>query len=103
METENKNSTYGVFCILEQIKKEDEKHKAMDVGFYKDVQEGTTKILTVVENEKVEEYDIEIVNNKIQSNPSTKGMVIKVTDEKLIQQTGGIIQGMSGRDRKSVV
>lgn len=94
--TVNKNSPYGVFGILEQLPKEDEMHKAMDVGFSKDVQEGPAKILTVVENEKVEEYDIEIVNNKIQSNPSTKGMVIKVTDEKLIQQTGGIIQGMSG-------
>ena len=31
-----------------------------------------------------------------QQEPATKGMVIEVTDEALLEQTGGIVQGMSG-------
>lgn len=60
------------------------------------VHEGKAKILTVVENEKIEEYDIEIIKIFKQSYPNGKGMIIKVTDDDLIKKTGGIIQGMSG-------
>ncbi|MBQ3938646.1 MAG: SpoIVB peptidase, partial [Clostridia bacterium] len=31
-----------------------------------------------------------------QSRPDQKGLVIEVTDERLIEKTGGIVQGMSG-------
>ncbi len=60
------------------------------------MKKGPAKILTVVEGEEVESFDIEIINTVPQKFPATKGMVIKVTDEKLIEKTGGIVQGMSG-------
>lgn len=41
-------------------------------------------------------YDIEIVRAFRQTEPDEKGMVIKITDTKLIELTGGIVQGMSG-------
>ena len=41
-----------------------------------------------------EEFEIEIVKINIQPEPDIKGMVIKVTDKKLIEKTGGIVQGM---------
>ncbi|MFQ9448399.1 MAG: SpoIVB peptidase S55 domain-containing protein [Christensenellales bacterium] len=31
-----------------------------------------------------------------QSEPSQKGMILRVTDERLLEKTGGIVQGMSG-------
>lgn len=42
------------------------------------------------------EYEIEIEKIFINNNTDNKSMLIKVTDEDLLTQTGGIIQGMSG-------
>jgi stage IV sporulation protein B len=60
------------------------------------VEEGPAKILTVVNGQKVEQFDIEISNVVKQHFPATKGMIIKVTDKRLLEKTGGIVQGMSG-------
>src|SRR5690625_1389519 len=56
----------------------------------------SAKILTVLKGEKVEAFDVEIVSSVPQKKPATKGMVVKVTDPKLLNETGGIVQGMSG-------
>lgn len=42
------------------------------------------------------EYEIEIQNIYKENNYDNKSMKIKVTDERLLEKTGGIIQGMSG-------
>ena len=47
-------------------------------------------------NGKTEKYDVEIKKLYLNNNENNKSMVIKITDEKLIEKTGGIIQGMSG-------
>ncbi|KAF0197399.1 MAG: stage IV sporulation protein B [Bacillota bacterium] len=61
------------------------------------VQEGPAQIYTVIEGENVENFDIEIQRvSRQQYTPSGKGLVIKVTDPKLLEATGGIVQGMSG-------
>ena len=39
---------------------------------------------------------MEIVRCFAQSEPSPKGMILRVTDEALLEKTGGIVQGMSG-------
>lgn len=43
-----------------------------------------------------EEYDIEIVKAKKQKSADDKSLVIRVTDKRLLNLTGGIVQGMSG-------
>lgn len=68
----------------------------LPVATINQVQEGKAKILTVIEDEKIQEFDIEIQKIIRQSYPNDKGMIIKITDEELIAKTGGIIQGMSG-------
>lgn len=61
------------------------------------VQEGPAQIYTVIEGERVEIFDIEIQRvSRQQYTPSGKGLVLKVTDPKLLEATGGIVQGMSG-------
>ena len=37
-----------------------------------------------------------VKQKSLNNNENNKSMVIKITDEKLIEKTGGIIQGMSG-------
>ena len=44
----------------------------------------------------MQEYAIEIVEVARQSAPAQRSMVLRVTDERLLQKTGGIVQGMSG-------
>ena len=52
------------------------------------------KILTVLKNNKVEEFNINIL--KIDSTTKIKNIYFEITDKNLINQTGGIVQGMSG-------
>lgn len=61
-----------------------------------DVKNGKALLCTVLNGNKVEEFDIEIIETKAQSHVDSKGIKIKVTDSKLLNETGGIVQGMSG-------
>jgi len=45
---------------------------------------------------QVREFDVEIVKTRFQKKPSTKSMIIRITDKDLLKETGGIIHGMSG-------
>lgn len=90
------NSPFGVFGKLNKGIKNGVLDRPMSIALSHEVKEGPAKILTVVEGNKVEEYDIEIVSTVPQKFPATKGMVIKVTDDRLLNKTGGIVQGMSG-------
>ena len=56
---------------------------------------GPATIRCFVDNE-VREFDIEVTQVDMMSQEINKGLVIKVTDEELLEKTGGIIQGMSG-------
>ncbi|MGM8365087.1 SpoIVB peptidase [Virgibacillus sp. W0181] len=91
-----KNSPFGIFGKLNESIKNGMYDKPMPIALSADVKEGPGKILTVIEGEKVEEFDVEIVSSVSQKTPATKGMVIKVTDPELLKKTGGIVQGMSG-------
>lgn len=60
-----------------------------------EVRPGKAQIMTTIRRNP-QFYDIEIVKAGKQASPSEKGMVIRVTDETLLKNTGGILQGMSG-------
>ena len=60
------------------------------------IKEGKAKILCQLDNSGVKEYEIEIEKIYINNNENNKSMLIKVTDQNLLNLTGGIIQGMSG-------
>lgn len=69
----------------------------LPVGFGAEIKQGAAEILTVVEGERVEAFEVEIV--KIMPNAKRgKELVIKVTDERLLGKTGGIVQGMCRKD-----
>ena len=68
----------------------------MEVATREEIKEGKATILCSLDNKTVEEYEIEIEKIYKENNYDNKSMQIKVTDQKLIEKTGGIIQGMSG-------
>ncbi len=88
-----KNTPYGIYGTLEEdmcFGKEE-----IDVAKKLDVVEGKAKIYCTLENNKVEEFDINI-ERVLYNSSGNKNMVIKITDKKLLEKTGGIVQGMSG-------
>jgi stage IV sporulation protein B len=91
-----RNSDFGVFGKMSQAPDHGKITTAIPIALAEQVHEGKATILTVVDNQKVEEFEIQIVNVMRQKYPATKSMVIKVTDPRLLEKTGGIIQGMSG-------
>ncbi|MDR4226303.1 SpoIVB peptidase [Bacillus mojavensis] len=92
----NRNSPFGIFGTLHQPIKNKISDKALPVAFSNEVKKGPAEILTVIDDDKVEKFDIEIVSTTLQKFPATKGMVLKITDPRLLKETGGIVQGMSG-------
>lgn len=58
------------------------------------VEKGFCQIITTVDESGPQVYSAEIT--KIYYNDEEKNMIIKITDDKLIEKTGGIVQGMSG-------
>ena len=48
-----------------------------------------------VEND-LKEYEVEIEEIHLSGDNVNKGIVLRVTDEELLEKTGGIVQGMSG-------
>lgn len=66
------------------------------VGYKDEVKLGKAQIISTIDEEGPKFYDIEIIKVINQTSPSSKSMVIKVTDPDLLEKTGGIVQGMSG-------
>lgn len=91
-----KNTPFGIFGEMYEKPSNGIYDEPIPIALPEEVKEGPAEMLTVIEGQKVEKFDIEIVNVIDQKYPATKGMVIKVTDKRLLDKTGGIIQGMSG-------
>ncbi|MDR6224636.1 SpoIVB peptidase [Desmospora profundinema] len=91
-----RNTPFGVFGRMEKNPDKGLYQNPVPVALAEEVKEGPAQILTVVQGQKVERYDIEIAHLIHQKFPATKGMIIKVTDPRLLNKTGGIVQGMSG-------
>ncbi|MBA9027374.1 SpoIVB peptidase [Peribacillus huizhouensis] len=92
----NRNSPFGIFGQMKKEVGNGIADQPLPITLSHEVKEGPAKILTVLEGSKVEEFDVEIVSTIPQKFPAIKGIVLKVTDKKLLEKTGGIVQGMSG-------
>ena len=68
--------------------------KLYKVASPSEIKQGKAKLLTVVSENRVEEFDINII--RINENSDSKNILFEVTDEELLEKTGGIVQGMSG-------
>ena len=92
-----KNTKFGIYGTVDNISALDiNKNASMDVALRDEIKLGKATIMCTLENGKTEEYEIEIEKIFKNNNYDNKSMKIKVTDQRLIDKTGGIIQGMSG-------
>lgn len=83
---------YGVFSEIPESLSEDDIIEVADRG---DVKEGAALIRCTVEDGKTDEYEVNLSQINFDED-SNKNYVIEVTDQRLIEKTGGIVQGMSG-------
>ena len=90
------NTSFGIFGRLERALPESEFAEPVPVAFAHQVRLGPAEIYTVLHGNRVERFSVEIIKVTNQTKPGEKGMVIEVTDERLLRETGGIVQGMSG-------
>lgn len=92
----DKNTQSGIFGKLNSNILQKSDIKRLKVGFRDEIVPGKAKIITTIDENGPQEYEIEIEKLLNQNVASSKSMVIKVTDPRLLEKTGGIVQGMSG-------
>ena len=90
-----KNTNFGIYGKLTDVSLI-EGGKTLEVMPRDEVKMGKATIICTLDNNKREEYEIEIEKLYTSTNRNNKNMIIKVTDKRLLEKTGGIIQGMSG-------
>lgn len=88
-----RNTTCGIFGKADIPLADGE---ALDVAKKNEIHIGSAQILATVDGNTPKAYSIEIKRVMPQSDKSSKGMILQVTDSELIEKTGGIVRGMSG-------
>lgn len=86
------NTNKGIFGTYEQELPDKKLYK---VAKPENIEKGEAKILTVLNNQEINEYTINILKIS-ESKDKTKNLLFEITDQNLLEQTGGIVQGMSG-------
>lgn len=96
--TVNKNTQFGIYGNLENLTSLNiDTSKSMKVASRDEIAIGEAKILCSLDtNNKAEEYSVEIEKIYYDNDYNNKSMLIRITDENLIEKTGGIIRGLSG-------
>ena len=89
--TITKNTSYGIYGIYNEKYPDKE---LMDVALSSEVKIGDAYIYTVLNNDDIGIYKINI--KSINEKSKIKNISFELTDEELIDKTGGIVQGMSG-------
>ena len=91
------NNEFGIYGKLNDLANLNiSKENTIPVATRDEIKQGEAKIILTLEDGIRKEYEIEITKIYKNNNSDNKSMLIKVTDNNLINLTGGIIQGMSG-------
>lgn len=92
----DKNCEYGVYGYMDNTGNIIDGKTSIEIGGRLSAKPGKAQILSCIDGENIEEFDIEIIKTNFQSSSNQKSMVLRVIDKDLIARTGGIVQGMSG-------
>lgn len=91
-----RNNQYGIYGILDGVQPHPLYPDGLPIGRRDAVHPGKATILCTIDPSGMKEYDIEIMEVARQSEPAQRSMILRVTDPRLLDKTGGIVQGMSG-------
>ena len=93
--TVTKNTVHGIFGTLSDLSLLSGQG-ALPVAARDEIQTGDAEIIANIDGDKVQRYSVQIVRLYPENDEYGRGMMLRVTDETLLAQTGGILQGMSG-------
>lgn len=91
----SKNTNVGIYGMLSIDEAESLKTTSIPIGLKQEIHKGEASILCQIDGES-KLYGVEITEINLDNDNSNRGIVLKITDENLINLTGGIVQGMSG-------
>lgn len=90
-------TNYGITgCLTTDSEILDLADTTMPVATRYYVHPGKATLRTSINGTTVEEFDCEILKTRYQKRRRNKSMVIRITDPRLLNATGGIVHGMSG-------
>ncbi len=90
-----KNETNGIYGTVYSSAFFEDGQETLPVAYKQEIHEGTATVICCLDGTR-QEYEIEIEEINLNSGDVNKGMVIRITDPRLLELTGGIVQGMSG-------
>lgn len=93
--TVGENTKIGIFGKLEHIPQALAETEEIPVGYKQEIEQGRAQIICSVAGERTS-YDVEIETVDYHPREENKGIRYRVVDERLLAETGGIVQGMSG-------
>ncbi len=68
----------------------------IEIADFSEIKKGDAQMYTTIDGETEGCYDVEITKICNHNENSNENFVIKITDESLLDECGGIVQGMSG-------
>jgi stage IV sporulation protein B len=91
-----KNTKYGIYGVLQDSLPNRLYPEPVPVAVGGQIKTGPAQLLTVLNGETIEAFDVEIQTVFPQPTPDGKSFIVKVVDPRILDRAGGIIQGMSG-------
>jgi stage IV sporulation protein B len=88
------NTNAGVYGVLNSMP-EQTASEPIPIALRSEVQEGEATIYTTLDGNNIGQYTVQISNIN-RTDGQSKSFVVTITDPKLLELTGGIVQGMSG-------
>lgn len=90
MQANTANGIYGQLCCNIDLS------NLTEIAYSNEVKNGQAQILCTVDETGPKAYSCEIKVKELDVNDTTQNLIVEITDDALIQKTGGIVQGMSG-------
>lgn len=84
------NEVEGIFGIYQDIPKT----STLEISPKENIKSGEAFIRTSIQKDKTDDYSIKIIS--LDDNSTSKNILFEITDKRLLEKAGGIIQGMSG-------
>ncbi len=72
------------------------KTETVPLAVRQEIVEGDAQIICTIDNSGPQYFDVKIIKIYSNSTAVNKDMIVKITDNELLNKTGGIVQGMSG-------
>lgn len=91
-----KNTALGIYGQMSEPMENALYPDGLPIGLHSSIHTGPATILSTIDVSGVQAFTVEITHINQQNTQSSKNMVLHITDERLLEATGGIVQGMSG-------